>query len=390
MGKKTSKKPASAKQSTDSETPAAKRAIIAGKLERPFPRASISEAIRIPLSLKEYNGGNPWPPSEIRRVVDASIGNAWVKSNQFYYLTTASRDFGFTEGTVNTNLVALSELGKSFAYAGSKDIELDALRSAFFKVEIFSKVFTHYGSGTLPEKKYVTNTLESTFGLDPDLHDEFLALFRENVQFLQMKEGGERTTPLSAGATGFGSSPPSKILSPAPGSDLLVVAEPEGGSKLTLFVAIPFGEKTDQFPKGFFQEVLSALIGPAGAAAGFRVVTANRTGTDVIQSTIVNGVLDSDLVLVDLTEHNPNVLFELGLRMAADKPVALVRAGGTGKIFDVDNMLRVFDYSKNLWSSSLSGDLPNLTAHIRASWDRRNSERTYMKILRGSLAEPAH
>jgi hypothetical protein len=33
-------------------------------------------------------------------------------------------------------------------------------------------------------------------------------------------------------------------------------------------------------------------------------------------------------VLADLTEHNPNVLFELGLRMAVNKPIALVKAKG--------------------------------------------------------------
>lgn len=37
------------------------------------------------------------------------------------------------------------------------------------------------------------------------------------------------------------------------------------------------------------------------------------------------------MVLADLTEHYPNVLFELGMRMHLDKPVALVRAKGTGR-----------------------------------------------------------
>jgi hypothetical protein len=56
----------------------------------------------------------------------------------------------------------------------------------------------------------------------------------------------------------------------------------------------------------------------------------------------VNDLLEADLVIADLTDHNPNVLFELGLRMAEDKPVALIKAIGTGKVFDVDNMLRVY------------------------------------------------
>lgn len=104
---------------------------------------------------------------------------------------------------------------------------------------------------------------------------------------------------------------------------------------------MPFVEHDDRYAPGFFEEVLESLFTPAATAAGFKVQTAKRQGSDVIQSTIVNDLLAADLVLCDLTEHNPNVLFELGMRMAEDLPVVLVRAKGTGAIFDVDNMLRV-------------------------------------------------
>jgi hypothetical protein len=60
---------------------------------------------------------------------------------------------------------------------------------------------------------------------------------------------------------------------------------------------------------------LKSLLTPAGTEAGFKVNTANKQGSDVIQSTIVNDLLEADLVIADLTDHNPNVLFELGLRM---------------------------------------------------------------------------
>lgn len=53
--------------------------------------------------------------------------------------------------------------------------------------------------------------------------------------------------------------------------------------------------------------------------------TAKRQGSDVIQRTIVNELLNADLVVVDLTEHNPNVLFELGMRLHSKLPTGLVR-----------------------------------------------------------------
>jgi hypothetical protein len=102
----------------------------------------------------------------------------------------------------------------------------------------------------------------------------------------------------------------------------------------------------------------------------------------VIQSTIVNDLLEADLGLADLTEHNPNVLFELGMRMHADLPVVLVRARGTGAIVDVDNMLRVEEYDPNLWTSSVKTDIPVLKTHMKANWENRETAQTFMKILR--------
>lgn len=122
---------------------------------------------------------------------------------------------------------------------------------------------------------------------------------------------------------------------------------------------------------------------PAAVGAGFKVETAKREGSDVIQSTIVNQLLAADLVIADLSEHNPNVLFELGLRMAFEKPTALIRARGTAPIFDVDNLLRVVDYEPHLWKSTLENDIPRLTSHIKDAWDSRESSRTYMQILKG-------
>lgn len=70
--------------------------------------------------------------------------------------------------------------------------------------------------------------------------------------------------------------------------------------------------------------------------------------------------------------------------MAHDKPVALIKSSSTGKIFDVDNMLRVLEYSPNLWQTTLEHDLPALTEHIRGAWDNRDSQQTYMKLLRSN------
>jgi hypothetical protein len=68
--------------------------------------------------------------------------------------------------------------------------------------------------------------------------------------------------------------------------------------------------------------------------------------------------------------------------MAEDKPVVLIKAEGTGPLFDVDNMLRVFTYNPNLWQTTVEKDMPDLREFIKGAWENRASEQTYMKLLR--------
>ena len=160
-----------------------------------------------------------------------------------------------------------------------------------------------------------------------------------------------------------------------------MVGAPDAGSKLVAFVAMPFTEKSGVYPVGFFDEVIRHLITPAAVAAGFRVETAKKRGSDVIHATIIRDLMAADLVIADLTEHNPNVLFELGWRMAIDKPIALIRALGTKPVFDVDHVLRVFDYSPNLWKSTVEKDIGPLSDHLNGAWANRDSKASYAKLL---------
>ena len=69
-----------------------------------------------------------------------------------------------------------------------------------------------------------------------------------------------------------------------------------------------------------------------------------------------------------------HVMFELGVRMAQDKPVVLLKAEGTGPLFDMDNMLRVFEYSPNLWQTAVEKDMPDLRDFIKGAWENRGGK----------------
>jgi hypothetical protein len=344
------------------------------RVERPYPRRPLEEAARVPIALREQYGGNARPPAEVAE----ALGYQGPTSNAFFYQTAASRDFGFTNGSRDSALIELGDRGRRYVYAPSNDVERQVLREAFMSVDVFRGVFEYYKGPDLPEKKYLSNVLESQFNLNPEVHDEFIELYKGNTAFAGLKAADVPAAALEA------TSGPSVGLRP----EVVTVDEPEGDTsdRPRCFVVMPFSERTGDYRTGFIGEVLKSIIGPAGKQAGFSVSTANREGSDVIQSTIVNRLLDDDLVIADLTEHNPNVLFELGMRMAFDKPVVLIKAKGTRAIFDVDNMLRVYEYEPSLWPSTVETDIPNLAQFIRASWVNRNEENTYLRILKRPAA----
>jgi nucleoside 2-deoxyribosyltransferase len=336
----------------------------------PFPRATLEQALSIPLALKEHNGGNPWEPEEVRKAIGAGTGG-----NAYFYLLAASRDYALTIGTPSAPKIELADLGREIVYAPNPETERSLKVQAFLNVDIFKRVLEYYKGSNLPEMKYLGNTLTKEFGLDPETHEEFSRTFRENCQYLGITSG-IRSLPSGA------SSEDENDVSETSGPETVTLAEAEGASPLKAFVIMPFVERDAKHSPGFFAEVLRSIITPAAKASQFTVRTANRQGSDLIQSTIINDLMEADLVIADLTEHNPNVMFELGMRLAEDKPVVLIKAHGTGPLFDVDNMLRVFEYNPNLWQTTVEKDMPSLRDFIKGAWENRESEATYMKILR--------
>lgn len=330
-------------------------------IKRSFPRNTLEDALRVAIKLKELNAGNPWATADVAKAVGLS-----ATSNAFFYLSAASRDYGLTLGTRDTEKIELTELGREVAYAASPTAELQAKKQAFLNIDVFKKVLEYYKGNSLPEMKYLGNTLEKEFSLSPDTHEEFSELFTENCNYLNIKSGNVNST-LNPSGRNEGST--------------IVVGEPKGEGAPKLFVIMPFVERQKEHRTGFFDEVLRSLIIPAAIEAGFHVETANRQGSDVIHSTIINDLLDADLVLADLTEHNPNVLFELGVRMAKNKPIVLIKTTETGRIFDIDNLLRVYEYNSCLWKTTIAVDIQKIKEHVDSAWKNRNSEQTYMKIL---------
>ena len=97
-----------------------------------------------------------------------------------------------------------------------------------------------------------------------------------------------------------------------------------------------------------FAHVYNDIIKPAVAKTDYIATRADEVKeTNLIHLDILKKLIDAPIAICDLSTRNPNVLFELGIRQAFDKPVVLIQEKGTPKIFDI-GPLRYLEYSKEM------------------------------------------
>jgi hypothetical protein len=101
---------------TTTRAPRARAAAVA----RPYPRRTLEDALRIPTAIKDKNGGQPWAPDQVAAAVGMGM------SGTYFYLTSAARDFGLTEGTRDAAVISITDLGRHAVYPGSDDEGSDA------------------------------------------------------------------------------------------------------------------------------------------------------------------------------------------------------------------------------------------------------------------------
>ena len=116
-------------------------------------------------------------------------------------------------------------------------------------------------------------------------------------------------------------------------------------SKKCFFVS-PIGEEGSDIRKTSDQ-LLRHIIQPACASHGLEVQRADQMpDPGSITEAMIHELETADLVIADLTGHNPNVFYEIGYRQARGLPYIHLRQPGTVLPFDVAGT-RALNYNLN-------------------------------------------
>lgn len=147
------------------------------------------------------------------------------------------------------------------------------------------------------------------------------------------------------------------------------------------FVIMPMSDPEGYKP-GHFRRVYEDLFIPACEAAGYRARRADEVRqTNLIHLDVLQRIIDSPMALCDLSSRNPNVLFELGLRQAFDKPVVLVQEVGTPPIFDI-TPLRYATYRNGMYYREVVEDRDEIAQAILETQQAIGNQKNVNSIVR--------
>ncbi|MFH0067515.1 hypothetical protein [Peribacillus sp. NPDC056705] len=106
----------------------------------------------------------------------------------------------------------------------------------------------------------------------------------------------------------------------------------------------------DSYTEKHWQDVKKIIIEASQQVDGLLFETSmvsDSKETNVIHRNIIQNVYNSDIVICDISGRNPNVLFELGMRLTFDKPTIVIKDIPTPFMFDTGN-IQTLEYPKDL------------------------------------------
>lgn len=125
---------------------------------------------------------------------------------------------------------------------------------------------------------------------------------------------------------------------------------------------------TDGYPNEHWQDVAEILY-KSIEDAGFRgKIVSDSKISNIIHNEIVQNIYENPIVICDVSSKNPNVMFELGLRLAFDKPTIVIKDDETDYNFDT-SPIRHLEYPKDLRYSKIQDFQKELTGALVATYE---------------------
>ncbi|MGP0834045.1 hypothetical protein [Serratia sp. CY85251] len=155
----------------------------------------------------------------------------------------------------------------------------------------------------------------------------------------------------------------------------------EGSSETNICgIIMPIAD-TPTYPKGHWTDVYN-ILSEAAISAGFEPnMVSFDEDVSVIQKRIVQNIYNNPIVVCDISSRNANVMFELGMRLAFDKPTVIVKDEKTPYSFDISSIEHL-DYPSDLRYQAINEFKAKLAGKISETHKRATTDPEYTTFLK--------
>ncbi|EOI57411.1 hypothetical protein [Enterococcus gilvus] len=133
-----------------------------------------------------------------------------------------------------------------------------------------------------------------------------------------------------------------------------------------------------------FNDVKSILVDAIESIKDYnfkpRLVSDSKGEVDIIHKSIVNNIYDDQIVVVDISGKNGNVMLELGLRLAFDKPLVIIKDDKTDYMFDI-SMIEHINYPSDLRHNEIEIFKKKLVEKVVKTYKKSIDDSKYSPFL---------
>lgn len=145
-------------------------------------------------------------------------------------------------------------------------------------------------------------------------------------------------------------------------------------------IIMPIAKHPD-YQNGHWKDVLDILSEAISVTEFEPRLVSDDVAIGLIHDRIVTNIYNDEIVVCDVSSKNPNVMFELGLRLVFDKPTIIVKDEKTGYSFDT-GVIEHISYPSSLRFSDIVDFKEELIKKINATYAKSQSEKDYSPFLK--------
>ena len=149
---------------------------------------------------------------------------------------------------------------------------------------------------------------------------------------------------------------------------LVATDEVASESRRSCGVVMPIASMGDEYPDEHWRRVRKVIQRAVERAGLTPVLVWENAEIDVIQSAILKNIYENDVIVCDVSNLNPNVMLETGLRLSTKRPIVIVTDRVSKPPFDIST-IGYIEYQKDLEYNATEDFIEKLSKKIKSVSD---------------------